>query len=314
MKYLTASQYANLPIPPVSFLIHRFIPRTGTVMLCGPPKEGKSFLALQIAMAIADGVPFLGRPSVKSKVLYLQLDNPTDVWVNRLNDLKVCEISLPDNLIIPDPFEPDYRDKLDIVKNPEDLEYLVHTVKEVDPALVVLDTLFDINGGRENDAADVRQLYNSIMELCRERCVLLIHHTHKLSPPPGQKIQHRISPVDAARGSSAMAGKMNAVYLLNGNILRTDPRFDAKTDYKTFMDPITKLWVFPEEEKLKEQEGMVRKLYASKQWKSWMEFRKHLNFTYVSDIIPDHLMSRLETELHPSSDPATPDLQSGNLV
>lgn len=303
MKYLTASQYANLPISPVSFLIHKFIPATGTVMLCGPPKEGKSFLALQIAMAIAEGTPFLGRPSIKSKVLYLQLDNPTDVWVNRLNDLKACDIELPNNLIIPDPFEADYKDKLDIVKNPEDLVYLVNMCSEVDPAFIVLDTLFDINGGRENDASDVRLLYNGILELCRTRSVLLIHHTHKLSPPPGQKIQHRISPVDAARGSSAMAGKMNAVYLLNGNILRTDPRFDAKTDYKTHMDPITKLWVFPEEDKLKKQEEQVREIFTKKQWANWLEFRRHLNHTLVADPIPDHLLSRLETELFPTPPP-----------
>lgn len=300
MKYLTASQYADLPMPPVAFLIHRFIPRTGTVMLCGPPKEGKSFLALQIAMAIAEGIPFLGRPSVKSKVLYLQLDNPTDVWVQRLQDLRSSDVILPDNLIIPDPFEPDYRDKIDIVKNPDDLQYLIMMKNDIDPAFIVLDTLFDINGGRENDATDVRQLYDAIMELCRDRCVMLIHHTHKLSPPPGQKIQHRISPVDAARGSSALAGKMNAVYLLNGNILRTDPRFDAKTDYKTHMDPITKLWVFPEEDKIKKQEDQIRSIFKSRSWKSWIEFRKYLNHTNVLDPFPDHLLQRMEQELmHP---------------
>ena len=92
---------------------------------------------------------------------------------------------------------------------------------------------------------------------------------------------------------------MNAVYLLNGNILRTDPRFDAKTDYKTHMDPITKLWVFPEEDRLKVQEEKVRNLFKTKEWKSWIDFRKHMNFTFAENPVPDHLMVRLEQELFP---------------
>jgi len=299
MKYLTSKQYAALPRPPINYLIHKFIPRTGSVMVVGLPKEGKSFLALQIAMAIATGEPFLGRPSLKSKVLYLNFDNPFEIWNERLNDLEQNGIELPDNLIHPNPHEPGYRSTVDIRKNPGDVLYLQEMVKDVDPALVIIDTLRDIYSGDENNSDIASELYKILLGIFPTQSVLYLHHTHKLSPPPGKKVEHRIAPVDAARGANAMAGKMNAVYLLHGNNLRTDPRFDAKADYKCHMDPITKLWVFTEVEKLAKQEAQVRHIYASKSWSSWLEFKRHITHTIVT--IPDHLMSRLEGELAPPS-------------
>lgn len=300
MKYLTAKQYASLPRPKINYLIHKFVPRTGSVMVVGPPKEGKSFLALQIAMAIAKGEPFLGRPSLKSKVLYLNFDNPFEIWNERLNELEQNGIELPENLILPNPHDPDYRNKVDLRKNPDDVIYLQDMVKATEPALVIVDTLRDIYSGNENDSDIASELYKILMDVFPTQCVLYLHHTHKLSPPPGQKVEHRIAPVDAARGANAMAGKMNAVYLLHGNNLRTDPRFDSKADYKAHMDPITKLWIFDEEAKLTKHEAKVREAWASKSWGSWLEFKRHIQHTLVT--VPDHLIQRLEDDLQlPSS-------------
>ncbi len=299
MKYLTAKQYASLPRSEKPYLIHKFIPATGSIMLIGPPKEGKSYMALQIAMAVAAGKPFLGRPSIQSKVLYIQIDTPQDTWIERLHDLQANGIELPDNLIIPDPLEVDFKETLDIKKNAEDVLYLKQMVADVDPALIVLDSLRDFYSGDENNSDVASDIYKIFMDIFKGRSMLFVHHTHKLSPPPGQKVQHRISPVDAARGANAMAAKMNGVYLLNGNMLRTDPRFDAKADYHCQMDPVTNLWIFDEEEKITKHEKLVRDLYASKSWATWLEFRRHVKHTLVT--VPDHLLTRLEGELSPSS-------------
>src|SRR6516225_7723407 len=39
-------------------------------LLCGDPEAGKSTLARQLAAAVAQGKPFLGRQTLKGKILY----------------------------------------------------------------------------------------------------------------------------------------------------------------------------------------------------------------------------------------------------
>jgi len=136
-------------------------------------------------------------------------------------------------------------------------------------------------------------------DIFRDQAVIYIHHTHKLSPPPGQKIQHKISPVDSVRGSSFFSGEVDAVYLLYGKYLSTDCRFDESTDYHVERDEITKLWTFPDTEKISKQEAKIRELWASKTWTSWREFREYI--THILVTVPDHLLARLEGELQSSA-------------
>jgi hypothetical protein len=47
----------------------------GLATLCGRPKAGKSWMALQLAYAVASGQPFLGYPTTKGKVIYYALED-----------------------------------------------------------------------------------------------------------------------------------------------------------------------------------------------------------------------------------------------
>ena len=49
---------------------------TGLHLLVGPPKVGKSWLALDLGIAVCQGDPFLGFATSKSNVLYLALEDP----------------------------------------------------------------------------------------------------------------------------------------------------------------------------------------------------------------------------------------------
>jgi RecA-family ATPase len=301
MKTLTLDQYADLPTEEGSYLIDRFIPCPGRVLLVGPPKEGKSYLGLQIGLAVAKGEPFMGRPSKASKVLYLQYDTPHMLWLDRVKQLRKAGVKFHDNFVMLDPMEA--KSSIDVRKSPKDIEYLSSVVETVKPKLVIIDTLRKCFSGDENSSDIGAEVFNTLNVIFKDQAVVYIHHTHKLSPPPGQKIQARIKPVDAVRGTSFFAGEVDAVYLLYASKLSTDVRFDESTDYPVKRDPDTKLWVFPEAEKLLKLEANIRSVWASKQWPSWDSFRKHLSHTFVSTPIPDHLIQRLEGELLPLSAP-----------
>ena len=59
--------------PPRQFLIDGILARGNLAMLGGRPKSGKSWLAFQLAQAIDAGMPFLGKATTKTNVLYMAL-------------------------------------------------------------------------------------------------------------------------------------------------------------------------------------------------------------------------------------------------
>jgi RecA-family ATPase len=295
MQTITLDQFADMTLEEGSYLIHKFIPCPGRVLLVGPPKEGKSYLALQLGLAVAKGESFMGRASTQAKVIYLQYDDPTFLWYDRIKKLRQAGVSLHENFVMPDPSIA--RKGIDIRKNPKDVEYLQEMVEVVKPKLVIIDNLRKIFSGDENSSDVMSEVFTILNTIFKHQAVIYIHHTHKLSPPPGQKVQARVKPVDAARGSSFLTGEVDAVYLLYGKKLSTDVRFDESTEYVVTRDEHTKLWVFPEAERLQKMELYIRTLFASRRWDSWDSFLKQLRYTIP--VIPDHLMSRLEEELQP---------------
>lgn len=310
MKTLTLDEYADLPESDTSYLIDKFIPCPGRILLVGPPKKGKSYFGLQLGLAVAKGESFMGRHSTQAKVLYLQYDTPHGLWLQRLKDLRKSGVSFHENFVMLDPQEA--KVQLDVRKNPSDITYLKNVVEEVKPKLVIIDTLRKTFSGDENSSDVGAEVFNILNDIFIHCAVVYIHHTHKLSPPPGKKIEHKISPVDSVRGSSFFSGEVDAVYLLYGKHLSTDCRFDESADYKVERDPITNFWLFPDTDKLSKQELKVRELWHSKLWPSWLEFRKHILHTLIT--VPDHLMARLEGELSPpvpaSSEPVSVSDQS----
>ena len=60
----------------VNWLIEGLLRRSGIMLLSAKPKVGKSELARNLARAVATGGEFLGRRCVKSKILWVGLDEP----------------------------------------------------------------------------------------------------------------------------------------------------------------------------------------------------------------------------------------------
>lgn len=67
------------------------IPQGATIMLSGDPGSGKSTLSLSLAHAVAHGLNFAGRPTIKSPSVYLDLENPQSVVLERMRQLELSE-------------------------------------------------------------------------------------------------------------------------------------------------------------------------------------------------------------------------------
>ena len=190
------------------FLIDGVLPK-GIGILGAPPKIGKSWMALDIAIQVASGGEFLGHKCKKAGVLYLALE---DSWY-RLQERteKIQEGgSVPDRLhfiIKSEVVEPGKTDR-GLYKQ---IEMALDKYKDVE--LVIIDTLQMVTPSKQrgDDAyASTYTLLNSIRPFWQERQVafLLVHHTRKRSI-------NDVDPFETFLGSQGLTGATDAMYIIS---------------------------------------------------------------------------------------------------
>lgn len=86
LNLISAAELFSMDIKPVEFIIEGLVP-VGLVLLASPPKYGKSWLCLDMALSVAMGRDFLGFKTNKSKVIYLALEDRNDRLKQRTTQL-----------------------------------------------------------------------------------------------------------------------------------------------------------------------------------------------------------------------------------
>ncbi len=170
-------------VPPASaedtgFLIDRLWTSQAVGVIGGAPKCCKSWLALDMALAVASGRPCLGafKPLQTGPVLLFSAEESPQKVRRRLEGLaRVRDVdfaSLPIHLIL----DPQLR--LDIQR---DFLRLLNAVDSLRPRLLILDPFVRLHRIDENSAADVSALLADLRSLQRRfaLAILLVHHTRK---------------------------------------------------------------------------------------------------------------------------------------
>jgi len=89
--WYTARELFEMEFPPPRWAVPGLIAQ-GVTLLCGKPKIGKSFLALNLGVAIAEGWKALNKINVeKGSVLYLALEDTELRLKNRLVNCNLCK-------------------------------------------------------------------------------------------------------------------------------------------------------------------------------------------------------------------------------
>lgn len=144
----------------------------------GEPKCGKSFLALDLAVAVASGTPCLRRfPATQTgRVLLFAAEDALHVVRARLAGIALTAGVALETLDIQVITAPTLR--LDL---PEDQRRLRETVATLRPKLLVLDPFVRLHRIDENAAAEVAPVLAYLRELERHfhTAVLLVHHARK---------------------------------------------------------------------------------------------------------------------------------------
>jgi RecA-family ATPase len=161
----------------------------------GEPKCGKSFLALDLAVAVASGTPALRRYAVPhpGPVVLFAAEDPLHVVRDRLAAIAKADGVDFDTLDVHVITRPTLRLDLD-----GDWERLRQTVAALRPRLLVLDPFVRLHRIDENAAGEVAPLLASLRTLQRQlhTAVLVVHHARKGGD--------RRRPGQALRGSSEL--------------------------------------------------------------------------------------------------------------
>lgn len=144
----------------------------------GEPKCCKSFLALDLAVAVASGRPCLRRFAVPhpGRVLLYAAEDALHIVRARLEGICAAAGSHLDALDVQVITTPSLR--LDL---PADRQRLEHTVANLSPRLLILDPFVRLHRVDENASGEVAPLLAFLRELQRRHhlAVLVVHHAKK---------------------------------------------------------------------------------------------------------------------------------------
>lgn len=235
--------YLSLPRDPMPWLVKDMIPAAGLSMVYGPPKQGKSYVGLCVALAVSNPeiTTCLGKAIIKhGSVIYLQIDTPRNLWAFRIEELtdaghNIDNIYFVDPLLVTFPF--DINDDAMKAK-------IKAAVQKVKPVLIVIDTLREAHGGDENDSAQGRRVLNSVLQCTQDDAVavMFVHHNRKPGQTDGE-YEEDDSPgniVGDARGGY-FTGKMDMIIKMTKRFLHFKGRAIGDYSIPVRQHPITHL-------------------------------------------------------------------------
>ena len=225
LEGITAYDLANKVIPPVNWFVPELIPE-GLTVLAGDAKIGKSFLAWNLALAIAEGGIALQEIDIDEacSVTYFAFEDPELLLQERLQ--LMCPEGVPQNVHVLDHF---FMRKFD----PDNLQILSNFVDKTESQVVIVDTWGHVkpnpqikgNTTYDNDYAAMIPVQRFAHE--RNIAVILVTHTTKGKDPD--------NPYNNLQGSMGMQAGCDTMLLLerdtDGHVLRAKGRRILDTEY-----------------------------------------------------------------------------------
>jgi RecA-family ATPase len=173
LDLLTADQILTTAWPEPVWAIPGLLPVSLTI-LAGKPKLGKSWLALQIALAVAAGGRVLGQDVERGPILYLALEDSP----RRLRD-RMARQGWPPGL--PADFMPlgEFAGQIGDLRGGGG-ERLAAQIERVGYRLVAVDTFSRACCGDQNDAEQMTRALTPLQETAHaENCAVLLNDHHR---------------------------------------------------------------------------------------------------------------------------------------
>jgi hypothetical protein len=181
------------PEDDVEWLVDDLLPGSGFSLLVAKPKVGKTTLARNLALCVAQGKDFLGRKTQRGLVIYLALEEKRsevrkhfrDMGATGTEDIHLYVASAP----------------------ADGLQQVRAAAERLKPVLIIIDPLFRFTRVKDsNDYAQVTGALEPLLVLARETRahVLCVHHAGKGNREGG----------DSILGSTAIFGAVDTALIM----------------------------------------------------------------------------------------------------
>lgn len=172
---LRNDEYAIQPQPPIDYIIGDLITNSSLNVFYGEAGSKKTYSALSMAVAVANGKDWLGFSTKKSPVLIIDEESGEKRLSRRLHEVMMgadCTSTGQLYFISLAGFKLDKKD---------DVRTIESEINKVGAKLVIFDALADIMDGDENSKKDVQPVMNNLRKIAdnTDSSILLIHHANK---------------------------------------------------------------------------------------------------------------------------------------
>jgi hypothetical protein len=199
----SAASLREKKFDPISYVVPMLIPE-GVTILAGRPKVGKSWAALDIALALAGGGYVLGEIRLEEgDVLYAALeDNDRRLRARIERVLTQSELKWPARLTLATQWR-----RLDAGGVADAREWAASVKK---PRLIIFDTLAGVRGDRNSKDTTYEGDYRALLELQKWAGeaglgILILHHTRKMEAE---------DPIDSVSGTLGLTGCVDTIAIL----------------------------------------------------------------------------------------------------
>jgi len=185
----------NLPELP-NELIQGILRCGHKMLISGSSKAGKSFLLMELCIALAEGRPWLGFPCKKGRVLYVNLEIDPASCVMRfmkIYDALGWQKKHMDDIII-------WNLRGHAVPLDKLVPKLIRRVRDQQFDAIIIDPIYKVITGDENNASDMAAFCNQFDKICAETGCATIYCHHHSKGTQGQK-----RAMDRASGSGVFA-------------------------------------------------------------------------------------------------------------
>jgi len=176
-----ADELGDMYEPPDELIEGLLTAEDGSV-LYGDSNSGKTFLTIDMAIAVARGVPWMNRRTEQGLVIYLAAESPTSVRGRVQAYQKHYGCKVPNFAIVQSP--------IDLFNGDKDTENIIDLVHQLEckckmkVRLIVGDTLARLSAGANENAGQDMGLVVRRFDRIRRECkahFLLVHHSGKVT-------------------------------------------------------------------------------------------------------------------------------------
>ena len=190
------SDFEDDPPPLPEELIAGILRRGHKMLISGSSKAGKSFLLMELCIAIAEGRPWLGFACRKGRVLYVNLEIDPASAVNRFFKIYEALGIKPlnaDSIVL-------WNLRGHAVPLDQLVPKLIRRVRDQRFDAIIIDPIYKVITGDENNASEMGAFCNQFDKICTETGCSTIYCHHHSKGSQGMK-----RAMDRASGSGVFA-------------------------------------------------------------------------------------------------------------